>query len=244
MRSVKARKRPKTRRGWGGARAGAGRKPGPHPKTPHRARPLHLAEHPVLLTLKTQVVSLRSERVFPTVRDAIASAARNRGEHFRIVHFSVDAKHVYLIVEATNRRWLSTGISGFSIRLAVAVNTLLGRRGRFLDDRCRARPLTTPREVRDALVFVLANFRLHTQGALPPGVDGCSSAPWFDGFVGKRPGAAPLPTAAGLPVDAELESPVVPAESALLSREWRALGLIGPAEVPKQPRAPSPRRVR
>jgi putative transposase len=196
----------------------------------------------VLATLKTSVVPLRTERVFPTVRDTIARAARVMGEHFRIVHFSVEAKYVHLIVEATNRRWLSAGMSGLAIRLTHAMNTLLGRRGTFWDDRWRGRPLTTRREVRDALVFVLANFRLHTQGALPPGIDGCSSAPWFDGFVGQRAGGAPLPVAAGIPLDGELESPVVPAESALLTREWRALGLIGPAEAPMKPDSPFPPR--
>jgi hypothetical protein len=30
-----------------------------------------------------------------------------------------------------------------------------------------------------------------------------------------------------------MEAPVVAAESALLKAEWRALGLIGPAETPK-----------
>ena len=89
---------------------------------------------------------------------------------------------------------------------------------------------------------MLANFRLHTQGALPAGIDGCSSAPWFDGFVGQRADGAALPVAAGIPPGGELEPPVVRAESALLSREWRALGLIAPAEVPKQPRPLAPPR--
>lgn len=234
----KARRRRKAHAGWGGARAGAGRKPGPRPKTPHRARPPHLGTHPVLVTLKTEVAPLRSEPVFAAVRHAIGRAARIMGEHFRIVHFCVDAKHVHLIVEATNRRWLSAGISGLTIRTAHAVNEALGRRGRFWEDRWRGRTLTTPEEVREALVFVLQNFRLHTQGALPAGIDGCSSAPWFDGFLGQRSGAEPLPTAAGSTVDTAGESPVVPAETALLSREWRALGLIGPREVPKVPTAP------
>jgi putative transposase len=236
MRSAPARRRRRAHPGWGGARPGAGRKPGPHPRTPHRERAVHQPAHPVLVTLETSVVSLRSQRVFPTVRAAIARAARRMGEHFRIVHFSVDAKHVHLIVEATNRRWLSSGMSGLSIRLAGALNRLLERRGKFWTDRWRGRPLTTAREVRDALVFVLANFRLHTQGALPAGIDGCSSAAWFDGFVGRRPDAAPLPVAAGIPLDAGVDVPVVPAETALLKSEWRALGLIGPTEKPKPAR--------
>jgi putative transposase len=237
MRSV-ARRRRQSKTGWGGARPGAGRKPGPNPATPHRARPEHDPAHPVLVTLTTSAVPLRSQRVFPTVRDAIAKAARHLGEHFRIVHFSVDAKHVHLLVEATNRRWLSSGISGLAIRTAHAVNALLGRSGKFWSDRVRGRELTTAQEVRDALVFVLQNFRLHTPGSLPVGIDGCSSAPWFDGFEGQRPESAPLPTAAGIPVDESVEAPVLPARTALLAREWRALGLVGPAEAPRPPRRP------
>jgi hypothetical protein len=192
----------------------------------------------VLVTLETSVAQLRSEKVFPAVRRAIARAARIMGEHFRIVHFSVEANGVHLLVEATNRRWLSAGMSGVTIRTAHAVNEVLGRKGRFWDDRWRGRVLTTPAEVREALVFVLANFRLHTPGALPAGVDGCSSAPWFDGFLGQRSGGDPLPAAAGIGVDAEAEPPVVPARTALLAREWRALGLIGPREAPKAAHAP------
>jgi putative transposase len=194
---------------------------------------VHHAEHPVLVTLKTSVAPLRSENVFLTVRAAIARASRIMVDHFRIVHFSVDTKHVHLIVEATNRRWLSAGMSGVTIRMAHAVNELLGRTGRFWDDRWHGRALRTPEEVRDALVFVLANFRLHTPGALPAGIDGCSSAPWFDGFQGQRPDENPLPTAAGIPVDVAADPPIVPAATALLSHEWRALGLIGPREAPR-----------
>jgi len=59
-------------RTWGGRRAGAGRKPTPgrRPGVPHRARPAHIAAHPVHVTLRSgrTVRCLRAARVFLAVR--------------------------------------------------------------------------------------------------------------------------------------------------------------------------------
>jgi hypothetical protein len=108
-----------------------------------------------------------------------------------LVQFSVQRDHLHLIVEASDRRALSRGMQGLSIRVARATNGELGRKGPVFADRYHARALTTPRAVRFALRYVLLNARKHEgRGALavPPGfVDPCSSAAWFEGFA--RPGA-------------------------------------------------------
>jgi hypothetical protein len=46
-------------------------------------------------------------------------------------------------------------VRGLAIRLARLVNPFCGRRGRVWADRYHARLLRTPREVRNALVYVL-----------------------------------------------------------------------------------------
>lgn len=172
---------------WGGARRNAGRKRSADSKTPHRARPLHHAREPVHVTLKARLAVLRSQFVFPTLRLALSRAARRDAERFRVVHFSAQPDHVHLVVEAEDARTLSSGVRGLAVRIARYVNDLLGRRGAFWADRWHGRALSTPREVRHVLVYVLANFRKHARGRLQAGLDPYSSAGWFDGWREWRP---------------------------------------------------------
>ena len=79
------------------------------------------------------------------------------------------------------------------IRIAKAVNRVLGRAGAVWGDRYHARVLTTPRALRHCLVYVLQNWRKHCPGAR--GFDPRSSAPWFSGWrhaVGPPPRPAPV----------------------------------------------------
>ena len=145
-------------RTWGGKRAGAGRKRvASRPLTPHRARPPQASSHPVLITLRACFRPLRSQHVLPTLRLAIAGANRREPERFRITHSTVQYDHIHLIVEAVDQQALSSGMSSVTIRIARSVNALVGRRGRFWADRWYGRALTTPRQVRTALVYVLRN---------------------------------------------------------------------------------------
>ena len=146
--------RPRT---WGGRRAGAGRRPsGRKVGVPHRPRPPHERWHPVHVTLRARhgLPSLRSDALFATVRRGLSQASRGG---LRLVEFSVQRDHVHLLVEAVDVRVLSRGIQGLAIRIARAVNRVLRRRGRVWIDRFHARALRTPREVRNALVYVLQN---------------------------------------------------------------------------------------
>ena len=63
--------------------------------------------------------------------------------------------------------------------MALAVNRVLGRKGRVVGDRYHARPLTTPRQMRTSMVYVLLNFRKHLRA--PACIDPRSSGPHFSG---------------------------------------------------------------
>jgi putative transposase len=167
---------------WGGARRGAGRKRAERGNVPHRARPRHRATEPVHVTLRAKIAPLRSQHVFPTVRLALLRAARRDPDAFRLLHYSVQHDHLHLLVEARDARALSSGLRSVAIRVARYVNDLLGRRGALWADRWHGRALKTPREVRNAIVYVLANFRKHARSEHPPGIDPYSSAEWFDGW--------------------------------------------------------------
>jgi hypothetical protein len=146
--------------------------------------------------------------VFAAVQRAIAVASR-RG--FRIVHFSVQGNHVHLLVEGDARCAVVRGLQGLAIRLARAVNHVLGRRGTVWDDRYHARALATPREVWRGLVYVLQNWKKH--GLRGSGTDPCSSAAWFRGWA--RPVMQP-----------RARSPVARARTWLLAVGWRRYGLL------------------
>lgn len=223
-------------RGWGGARKGAGRKRVGRPKTPHVARQKHLARHPVHVTMRSEFRQLRHQFVFPSVRVALDRAARHAPERFRILQWSVQYDHVHLVVEASGERELSRGMQGLAVRIARYVNDLLGRRGRFWADRWHGRELTSPRAVRNALLYVLANFRKHARGAVPPGVDALSSGVHFDGWA--QGGGIRLVMASHTerapPRDSRVRG-VVPAESWLAKVGWRRHGLLRVDEQPLRP---------
>jgi hypothetical protein len=150
------------------------------------------------------------------MRRAFGKASR---ASFRVVHFSVQTDHVHLLVEAADKRALSRGTSGLSIRLARAVNRLLGRRGSVWGDRYHARALHTPREVRHGLVYVLMNWKKHVPGAR--GIDPYTSGLYFDGW--KRDQRPP---------DGDDELPVAPPATWLGARGWRRHGLLSEDERP------------
>jgi REP element-mobilizing transposase RayT len=205
---------------WGGRRKGAGRKPrGPRRNMPHRPRATHATRNPVHVTLRGnhRLRSLRSDRAYPAIEAAIAAAS---SERFRVIHFSVQDDHVHLIVEASDREALIHGVQGLSIRAARAVNHAFRRRGRLWTDRYHARDLGSPREVRNAIVYVLLNRRKHAAWAR--GIDRRSSGAWFDGWAPE----------AKAPAGPAAPSPLFAARTWLATAGWRRCGLIGPDERP------------
>jgi hypothetical protein len=136
---------------------------------------------------------------------------------FRVVHFSVQRDHVHLLVEADVPDRLARGIQGLAIRAARACNRALGRRGAVWGDRYHSRMLATPREVRNALVYILANVKKHIPGTR--GMDPRSSARWFDGWRRKVATTGP--------------SPVARACTWLARVGWRRHGLIDLEEAPR-----------
>ena len=145
----------------------------------------------VTLRVAPGLPSFRGNALFVAMRTALTRASTAT---FRVLQFSVQADHLHLVVEADGSTVLSRGIQGLAIRAAKAVNRTLRRRGKVWADRFHAHPLRTPREVRNALVYVLNNFRKHVPGAR--GIDARSSSAWFSGWTIRRR-AAPGRVAGG-----------------------------------------------
>ncbi len=212
-------------RTWGGARKGAGRKPLVPDRVPHVRRPALASRFPVHVTLKVDesLPSLRS----PGVRQLIEGCVRaaNARGRLRIVHYSIQKRHIHLMIEAADAVALSRGVKGLSISIARRLNKSLGRSGRVFVDRYFARILRTPRQTRNCLCYVINNCRRHDaqrRRTRERGwIDPCSSGAFFDGW---RHSANVAP--------AGRDPPVSPAHSWLLRVGWKRHGLISTDEVP------------
>jgi hypothetical protein len=161
---------------------------------------------------------------------AIALAAERLG--VRIVEFSIQHDHIHLIVEADDAGLLGRALRALGIRIARRLNALWARRGKVFGERYHLETLTTPRQVRNALAYVLCNFHKHgvNIGDVPMDLlDECSSAVWFDGWT--------LPS---LPLAVTGPPPVSRPKTWLLAVGWRQHGLVRPFEVP----GPARSRVR
>jgi REP element-mobilizing transposase RayT len=213
------------RKTWGGKREGAGRPRLAKRGVSHGPREPHKTRHPVHVTLRVvrEIGRLRAERPFELIKDAIRAAGVGRDD-FRIVQFAVMSNHLHLIVEADDERALGRGMQRLNIRIARGLNRLFRRKGPVFTDRYHRHDLTTPRETRNALVYVLQNFRKHSaergERCARGWQDPCSSAAWFDGWTtGPRRPSEPRPVARS--------------KTWLMQVGWRHHGLISPDEIPR-----------
>ena len=153
-------------RNWGGKRKGAGRKPkqphpwGNRPGVRHLVREEIAGHHPVHVTLRLEpdAWNLRSHRSFRVLAKAFLAF---RGEGSRLTHFSVQGNHIHLILEVESRGALSQCMRSFCVRAAKGLNKMMGRVGRVFADRYHVEVLRCPRQVRNAVNYVLSNTRKH-----------------------------------------------------------------------------------
>jgi REP element-mobilizing transposase RayT len=179
----------------GGKRRGAGRPPkGPRAGSPHKERPFLNARHPVHVTLRAvaAVGTLRRRCVYQAIRWATLTTARR--EHFRICHLSIQHNHIHLIVEASDKQALASGMQGFHCSAAKHLNAAISkgkpgprRRGAVFPDRYHAEIITCPTQARNALSYVMNNFRRHGEDRTAPAstwkVDPFSSGITFPGWA-------------------------------------------------------------
>lgn len=218
---------------WGGARVGAGRKAGKRPVMRHGARERFRKPLPAHVTLRVRddVPSLRTVSIVHEIERTFSDGCERPG--FRLVHYSLQGNHAHLVVEAQDHDALGRGMKAIGARLARAVNRVLGRRGPVLADRYHSRLLPSPKQVRNALRYVLLNVRHHlakdrARRARRVLLDRASSARWFDGWRRERIATREDP---GFPTLTE-RPPVARARTWLLTTGWRRHGLLDPAEVP------------
>ena len=105
----------------------------------------------------------KMRRAVRTTRACGPGASRTtRRPDFHIVEYSIQDNHLHMIVEAESRDALARGMKSFSVRANRLFNSAVGRgRGRVWGDRYHRRDLSSPRQVRHALVYCLNNYKKH-----------------------------------------------------------------------------------
>lgn len=177
----------------GGERRGAGRKPkGARAGGSHKKRPELKARNPVHVVLRVvrDVGNLRRRETYHAIRKATEVVAGR--DEFRIVHVSIQANHIHLMIEATDQRALSRNMKGFQVSAARNINAVIQvgdgpRRGPVFPDRFHASIITTPKQARHTLAYLLLNWRRHGEDRTDVGrgwtIDWYSSAASFTGWV-------------------------------------------------------------
>lgn len=197
-----------------------GRKPGLRRGVAHSSRPRHSRWNPIHVTLRAAhgLPSFRQQLIYLAFMKAFRTTRRT---DFRIVEFSIQTNHLHLIVEADDNDALARGMKSFTVRANRLFNAASGRRrGKVWCGRYHRADLKTPRQVRNALVYVLNNGRKHgviTSAKLV--IDACSSAPWFEDWTISR-------------TVREGPRPTEQSRTFLLGRLWQKHGRIHPAEAP------------
>jgi putative transposase len=211
----------------GGARPGAGRKKTVKRGGPHRARPVLAPGHSahVVLRVRSDVPRLRQSCMYRAIRRVLARYVE--GAEFRVAQISIQHNHLHLIVEATDARALTWGMRSFAINAARAINAASrGRDGAVFVGRYHATQIRTARQARNALGYVMNNWRRHREDlvdrrCMSASLDPYSSAISFTGWT-KRfripEGYVPLP--------------VSPPRSALLRAGWMQHGRLDPWAKP------------
>jgi hypothetical protein len=210
-------------------RRGGGRKPKrARAGVSHAKRPQLSGRDPVHVTLSTvpEVGRLRTKKAYQCVRRALRGLLTRSAvpERFRICHLSIQGTHIHAIVEAGSTAALSRGMQGFQISLAKQLNAALDRSGRVFVDRFHMRVLRTPREVRNAIAYLVNNWRHHGEDRDFPGraIDPYATGGHFDGWLDPP----------DLPSEDRGQLTTCPPRTWLLRTGWKRHGLIATTEVP------------
>jgi REP element-mobilizing transposase RayT len=215
----------------GGKRKNAGRKQrNPRKSEPHRARPHIRKSHALHISLRPieGLGRLRRRKVYAALRRA-ANVVLARSD-FRVIHISIQANHIHLIVEANDKHALASGMKAFQVSAARKLNAALGRTGTVFPDHYHLEVIDSPRQTRNALAYVLNNWRRHREDKTSETrfwqVDPFSTAAAFFGW---REANLALPRSE---IDGEPPLPVARPETWLLREGWKKHGPVSAFEVP------------
>jgi REP element-mobilizing transposase RayT len=191
---------------------------------------------PVHVTLRVAapIPTLRRPDAYHAIRHSMYAVVERAS--FRIVHIGIERDHLHLLVEADDHESLWEGVRAFESSAAQRLNHAISiaagarRTGKVFADRYHARLITSPTQARNAIAYVLNNFRRHGYDrgmeTMFWDVDYYSSGPSFDGWaeLDDSPFLAPTPDYPRLSVCRP--------RTWLLRTGWRLAGPIRMRDIP------------
>ena len=134
----------------------------PRKSEPHRTRERIAPTECVHIVVRVvpAIGGLRRWRCYRAINRALRTTHKRTA--FRIVHASIQRTHLHLLVEADRAADLATGMQGFQISAAKQLHReLRGARGTVFVDRYHATVIRSPVQCRNAISYVLNNWRKH-----------------------------------------------------------------------------------
>ena len=175
------------------------------------------------------VGGLRRRSAYQAVRRALNKVFLR--VDFRICHLSIQRTHIHLICEADNARALTRGLQGFQISAARRLNAAVTRdrelskirTGVVFPQRYHAEVLSNRQQARNAINYVLNNWRRHREDTTGTALDPYASGVLFDGWKDNRHFRPP---------ENYFPLPVLYPTTWMLKQGWRMHGLIDPYACP------------
>lgn len=118
-----------------------------------RSTPLHLT-----IKINREKAGLKNKSVLKTLHDSIKKA---RLIGLRIIHYTLEYDHVHLLVEADNNEILGRGMQSFGISFSKGINKIKKLKGQVFKTRYHFRKLKTPKEIKNAINYILGNALKH-----------------------------------------------------------------------------------
>ena len=162
----------------------------------HSSRPVISSKTPLHITIKLTSFfhCLRNKKMVQAFKRAVLLA---RSNGLRIIHFSLQDNHAHLLIESESKELLSKGMQSFGITFSKNIQkvyteeTAIKAPRQVYEERYHCHILTTVRETKNALSYVLRNSYRH--GKTPTLADVYSSilliegqSPW-DKLFGDKP---------------------------------------------------------
>jgi putative transposase len=168
--------------GWGGKRKGTGRK-NLSGTVNHMTRPEINLKTPLHINLKLikGLPNLRKNALHAELKKSIK---KSKEQGLYILHYSIQDDHIHLFAEAKSNSALAAGMRSLAGRFAKIIRQYAynasnsKRQGSVFKGRYYLHVLKTPREVKNALEYVLLNLSKHQK--FIEYLDHFSSAPHFE----------------------------------------------------------------
>jgi len=101
---------------------------------------------------------LKNKETLKLLHKAILKA---RKQGLGVVHYTLEYDHIHLMVETANNKILGKGMQAFGITLSKGINKIKALKGRVFKTRYHYRKLKTPKEIKNALNYILGNAVKH-----------------------------------------------------------------------------------